>query len=318
MSRVSTREAAAASSHASVPPSGSGSRPLYAALVAVLIGLLLFRLGSGHTMASRRFVGRPQFDVFSWVMAAEMSAAAGTGAAILPTVKVLARATGRHAIIKALAAWGAAGLFVLLGPRALPERAGFLPLWLLVQRVTVATVVVGLFVTPSFIGLMLVQARLSALKLQMTGEVAGGRAGQVVAELSWLRGAMSRFLSAFALVISGSVLAAGVLRLALLADGLPPEKLPALGTLIYGASFTALSALIFFPAYIAWQERVAELREELYPFPENERPAHSWYEGRSDYDALLSVSPSAGRTFRATFTILAPFIGSLLSAIAPR
>jgi hypothetical protein len=64
--------------------------------------------------------------------------------------------------------------------------------------------------------------------------VSEGTADQAIVELLWLRAAMRRFLSTFALVVSGAILAAGALRLALLANGQPPQSLPVLDILTYG------------------------------------------------------------------------------------
>jgi hypothetical protein len=297
-------------------PIGSGRSSLFTAVILLIIGLLLFRLGAGHTVASRRFSQRPECNLFVWITAGEMAAAAATGIAVWPVTRMLIQTTGWRALAQALVAWVVVGVLFLLGPRALP--ASKLPLWLLYQRITVATVLVGIFVAPSFVGLMLTQKRLFSLRHEMSSVVAKGTADQAIAELLWLRAAMTRFLSTFALVISGAILTAGVLRLALIANGQPSQSLPVLGILAYGGTATALSALIFLPAYVAWQERVMWLREELYPFPQDSMsPPHTWYESRNDYDSILSVQAGAGGIFRTSFAILAPLIGSVLATLLP-
>jgi hypothetical protein len=65
-------------------PAASGRAPLLAAIAAAGATLLLLRLGSGHTQASRRFAALPQFDVWVWVYAAEVGIAAALGIASLP------------------------------------------------------------------------------------------------------------------------------------------------------------------------------------------------------------------------------------------
>lgn len=268
-------------------PIGSGRSSLFTAVVLLIIGLLLFRLGAGHTVASRRFSQRPECNLFVWITAGEMAAAAATGIAVWPVTRMLIQTTGWRALAQALVAWVVVGVLFLLGP-------------------------------PSFVGLMLTQKRLFSLRHEMSSVVAKGTADQVIAELLWLRAAMTRFLSTFALVISGAILAAGVLRLALIANGQPSQSLPVLGILAYGGTATALSALIFLPAYVAWQERVTWLREELYPFPQDSMsPPHTWYESRNDYDSMLSVQAGAGGIFRTSFAILAPLIGSVLATLLP-
>ncbi|MBV8540744.1 MAG: hypothetical protein JO364_00290 [Pseudonocardiales bacterium] len=278
--------------------------------------MLLLRLGTGHTDASQRFANRPEFDVWTWALAAEVAAAAAAGITTWPAFRILARATGRRAVWRAVVAWLAAGLLVIFGPRALISGKEFL-LWLLFERVTLFTIVAGIFVSPSFLGLLLAQARLSALKQVTFREVTEERAGRVVLELLWIRVAMQRFLVSFAVVISGAVLTAGALRSALIADGASAGDFPVDRILTYGGFFTVLSALTFVPAYVAWQECVVDMRDRLLPVPENGLPPHDWHEARSDFDALLSAQPSAGSIFAAGFSILAPLAGSLVTTLIP-
>jgi hypothetical protein len=303
-------------SRSGVPSSGSGRASLFAALAAAGGGVLLLRLGSGHTPESQRFAGRPEFDVWTWILAGEVAAAAAAGIATWPAFRVLVRAAGRRAVWRAVAAWLAVGLLVVFGPRALTSGAGF-PLWLLFERVAAATIIVGVFVSPSYLGLILVQARLAALKEEIAVDVAEERAGRVVVELTWIRSAMQRFLVMFALVISGAVLAAGALRNALIAAGAPADDYPVDRVLVYGGFFTVLIILTFVPAYVAWQERVIGVRDELWPVPKNGVAPHDWYQARSDFDTLLSVRSGVGSILTATFSVLAPLAGSLVTALIP-
>lgn len=78
-----------------------------------------------------------------------------------------------------------------------------------------------------------------------------GKAGGLIVELSWLRTAMLRFLITFAAAITAGLLALGALRIAVLAFGTPAAHVPPLRLLTYGGIFTALTALIFVPAYVA-------------------------------------------------------------------
>jgi hypothetical protein len=100
---------------------------------------------------------------------------------------------------------------------------------------------------------------------------------------------MFRFLATFATGITVALLGVGALRLAVIAFGVPAKQVPPLRLLTYGGVFTAATALIFLPAYVAWQERVSELRDTLYPVPPDGRPAHDWFQARDDLDALLSA-----------------------------
>jgi hypothetical protein len=299
----------------SIPPSGSGRASLIAALALAATTLLLLRLGSGHTAESQRFAALPEFRVWTWAYAAYAAAAAAVGLATLPAFRLLGQAAGRPATIWAVAAWAVVGLLItIFGPRALPAHS---PLWLQSERVTAANLVCGIFVTPSFAGLLLVQTRLSALRRETPSRVAADRAGGVVVELLWLRAALQRFLVSFGVLISSGLLATGALRGALLADGVSADVIPGISLLTYGAFFTALAALIFVPAYVAWQGQVVHLKDNLYPVPENGLPSRDWHQARSDFDNLLSARSSAGSVFAAAFGVLAPLAGGLVTALIP-
>lgn len=270
------------------------------------------RLGSGHTADSRTFSDRPQFDVWVAVLAVVLGAAAALFVANWPAVRMLGEVAGRRAVIGALAAWLAVGLVLMSGPRTWSAHAD---LWLVGVRLAVVNAAVGILLTPSFVGLALAQTRLSALRQDIPGTVASGSAGVLIIELLWLRAALQRFLVSFAIVISGALLAAGALRAVLLADGVPERELPVVAVLAYGGIFTAATALIFVPVYVAWQERVVGLRDQLHPVPENGLPPHEWYQARSDFDSVLSARPSAGAVLTAAFGILAPLAGSVVSSL---
>lgn len=210
---------------------------MLAALACAGATLLLLRLGSGHTHASRSFAALPQFDVWVWIYAAEVGAAAALGITSFPAFRLLARTTGRRATILAAAAWPAVGALVLIfGPHAVGE----FPLWL-----------------------------------------AGVRA----------------------------------IGINVIASGISAAQVPRLRLLTFGGVLTALTALVFVPAYVVWQERVSELRDTLHPVPEDGRPAHDWFQARDDFDALLATRVSAGRVLTTAFGVLAPLTASVVSAL---
>ena len=293
-------------------PAASGRVSLLAALACAGATLLLLRLGSGHTPASQRFAALPQFDVWIWIYAAEVGTAAALGIASFPAFRLLAQATGRRATVRALAVWPVLGVLVLLfGPSAV----GHIPLWLGAGRTIAVNVIAGVFITPSFAGLLLVQTRLSALARETASAVDEGKAGGLIIELSWLRTAMMRFLITFAATITAGLLALGALRLALLAFGTPAAHVPPLRLLTYGGVLTAITALIFVPAYVAWQERVSDLRDTLHPVPEDGRTTHDWIQARDDLDTLLTARASVGRVLATAFGVLAPLTASVISAL---
>ena len=290
----------------------SGRASLIAAIACAGMTLFLLRLGSGHSPVSRRFAALPEFDVWTWIYAAEVGAAAALGIASLPAFLALSRTTGPRASALAVAMWPALGvLIVLFGPQAV----GNPPLWLGTVRFTAVNTISWIFITPSFAGLLLAQTRLSALARETTPAVEEGTAGGLVIELTWLRTVMLRFLITFATVITAGLLALGALRAALLASGTPVSHVPPLRLLTYGGLFTGVTALIFVPAYVAWQQRVFELRDALHPVPGDGRPAHDWFQAREEFDTLLAARSSAGSVFAAAFSVLAPFTASLVSAL---
>jgi hypothetical protein len=187
-------------------------------------------------------------------------------------------------------------------------------LWGAAARTTAANLIAALFITPAFAGLLLVQTRLSSLARGIASAADDDKAGGLIVELLWLRAAMLRFLATFAAALTSGVLAVGALRLAVLAVGTPPASVPPLRLLTYGGVLTAVIALIFMPAYVAWQARVWELRESLYPVPEDGRPGHDWFQARDDLDGLLAARISVGRVFATAFSVLAPLTASVVTA----
>jgi hypothetical protein len=298
----------------STPPSGSGVACLLVALAAAGSGMLLLRLGSGHTPASQRFADLPEFDTWSGMVTVWLAAASAIGVAAWPAFRALAQATGRRAVIEVLGLWIAIGLLLIVQPRTVSAEAS---LWLAQLRLSVLSVAAGILCSPTFFGLVLAQMRLRTLRRGTLTEVAEGGAGSVVIELLWLRTALLRFLTGFAVIVTGATLGAGALRAVILADGVAPGQAPVTATLAYGATLTALSALIFVPSYLAWLDTVTYLRDQLFPLPANGMPSHDWSQGRSDFETMLSARSSAASVFAAAFGILAPLAGSLLAALIP-
>lgn len=247
-----------------------------------------------------------------WIFAGEIGTAAALGVASSPAFLMLARAAGRRATILAVAAWPVAGvLVVLLGPKAV----GGFPLWGATLRSFAVNVIAGAFVTPSFAGLLLVHIRLSQLSQDMASAVAESSAGALIVELARLRAAILRFLTTFAATITAGLLALGALRVAVLAAGAPAARVPPLRLLSYGGLLTGMAALIFVPAYIAWRERAAELRDALHPVPADGRPPHDWFQARDDLDGLLATRTSVAAILGTAFGVLAPLAASVVSTL---
>ena len=293
-------------------PAVSGRVILVAAIACAGATLLVLRLGSGHTKASRGFAARPEFAVWVWLYAVYVGTAVAMGLASFPAFWFLARTTGRRAAALAVAAWPVVGVLLL---RFGPSAVGGIPLWLGAVRTNAANVIAGVFITPSFAGLLLVQTRLSALAKDTVSAADEGKAGELIVELAWLRTAMLRFLATFATAITVGLLALAALRGALLASGVPAKHVLSLRLLTFGGVFTAMTALIFVPAYVAWQERLSELRDALHPVPQDGRPPHDWFQARNDLDALLSAKASVGSVLATAFSVLAPLLATVVSTL---
>jgi hypothetical protein len=300
--------------NASIPPLGSGGLPLIAAIAAAATALALMRAGSGHTPVSRHFASRPEFVAWTWILAAEAAAAAAAATTMWPVTSILWRAATRRSIVWALLAWLIVGLAVVFGPKPL-TGPGHLRLWLLADRLLVINVAVYCLITPCTVGMMLVQPRLAELRAYAPALVDEKRAGSAVVELLWLRTALQWLLITFAVIITGSVLAAGAGRRALLAGGAPTGRYPPIEILIYGGVSTMIIALIFIPAYTAWQQQAVDTRDRLYPVPENGIPTTDWRQARSEFDTILPARRSAASVLAAAFVILTPFAGSLVTTL---
>ena len=295
------------------PPSGSTRATLVAALVLGAGVYILLRADSGHTVASQRFASRPEFDVWTWIYAAYAAAAASVGFATFPAFKALSQATGRRATVTAVATCVAiATLAVVFNP---DELSAYSPLWLQYDRVAIANLACLAFAIPSLSGLLLIHTHTITVRRQTVPCAAEGRAAMVVVEPLWLRTALQRFLVSFGVLISIGVTAVGALRGALVADGVPADKIPPTIIIAYGAAITGLAALLFVPTYVSWQGLVFDLRDQLHPIPENGLPSHDWHQGRSDFDALLSARLTPGSIFAAAFGILAPLASSLVTVL---
>jgi hypothetical protein len=95
------------------------------------------------------------------------------------------------------------------------------------------------------------------------------------------------------------------------------SKFPATYPLLYGGLFTAVLAMIYFPAYDELQRASRRLVEIAYPVDWREGPDHSWFEARRDFADLLKIELSPLQAFRSGVAILGPILGSLLGLILP-
>jgi hypothetical protein len=141
-------------------------------------------------------------------------------------------------------------------------------------------------------------------------------AGKRIHEALRARGDMQRALAGLPSLVAGAVLATGAYRIAVLAHD-PNSEIPTIQVLAYGAMFTAILAAVYIPSYMGWQDRVAELRDDLYPIPEPGIIRHDWMEDRSAFEALVHVNVTAGAAFKTAFAVFAPLAAALLTVVIP-
>lgn len=292
------------------PRRGSTMAALLAALGAGVTGILLLTVFTGRSQANQDFVGMPEFYLWVATVTALLGAAAAISVAAWPAFWALFQVTRRTAMFGALGV----GVAVVLLLHLLPGFGNEVQISHPIPRIMAVELAVVVLNVPAFGGLILAGPRLRELRRDTRARVADGRARSVVAELLWLRTAMLRFLAEFAVIVTGATLATAALRAAVIAYGLDAAGFSATDVLAYGGVLTGLSALIFLPAYLAWQDAVAYLRGQLFPLPDSGIPSPEWSQGRSDFDTMMSARTSAASVFAAAFGILAPLASSIATA----
>jgi hypothetical protein len=143
--------------------------------------------------------------------------------------------------------------------------------------------------------------------------------GNEIRSILVARSDIHHFFVGEAVLITGSVIVFGGLRGALEADfskyGGYIAAIPTYEVILYGAFFAGLLSFIVVPAYTAWQGRAGGLRDRLYPVPDDGCAAQSWYEGRSNLEALLEMRQGLFSRSLTVLGLLAPLISSIISAI---
>jgi hypothetical protein len=134
-----------------------------------------------------------------------------------------------------------------------------------------------------------------------------------------LRNALQQFLLVGSTVIGLTTLATGVLRNALLTNGLNPTRFPPELVLLYGAFFTAVIALAYVPAYKALVGTGRRMVQLVLPMPEPGTPTFgTWYSARKLLLEFLQLEVSVGDRLRAGIIVLAPLTSALLSIAIPK
>jgi hypothetical protein len=283
------------------------------ALLGALLTASLFKLGVGKTTENVHFSSTPQYAIYVVVLAGLVAMSVVVAISIWPYQRSLVRRTSRAVRYLAYVLYLLIALFAYLGPMPIGRLAHY-PLPLYRPRVSAVYAVAFIAGLPAFSGILFISDVLRT-KGRLDTAVEGPASRELIIDLISLRSNLLRFLVAGASIITGQILAAGALVSALLAYGYKQQDLPTGSLLFYSAFFAGLLALIYIPVYLSWQRRGQQLRDVLYPFPPDGLPDHDWYTGRNDFEQLLNLRIGVGATLGTAFSLLAPFVGALVTTL---
>jgi hypothetical protein len=125
-------------------------------------------------------------------------------------------------------------------------------------------------------------------------------------ELLAIQDMLARLLLGLGLAVGAATLATGALRNAVIAylpGPVTAKQFPPAGPLLYGAFFTAVLAMIYFPTYDELQRTAHRLVEIAYPVDWQDGPDHSWFGGRRDFADLLKMERGPLQAFRSGVAI---------------
>jgi hypothetical protein len=187
---------------------------------------------------------------------------------------------------------------------------------LLNVRITIVLIIIGLALAPVIGLIWIVRDRVGDLAHRDVAPPTD-RADERIKELLALRRTLTTALGILAGVISLTVVATGQLRLTQIAAGAPAANWPIALVILYGVFFAAVLALLYVPVSLKWRDSAEVLREALYPTPTNGRPDATWSEGRNRLSELLTLDSGLAPTLGAAFSVLSPFLVSLLGYFLP-
>jgi hypothetical protein len=296
-------------------------RPAVTAVLAVLVLMLgsavLARAG-GMTLRGTLYRDSPAFRIWALVAAADMLLWLVIGIELWRRGRLLApheRGMPRWAppvLYVALAVT----VYVIVREFFTPDLTPALPVdvasrWLLL-------LVVGLLACgPAVLGLWLVYLRLRGLSDVLASSESRPVAAVFVPELRTLWTYAQSCLVGLVVITFTYVLQTGFLRKALLATGYPPDQVPISWLLLLGGFLTVVALLVYSPFFLTWTGSVARLLEVAYPLPANGLPTDEWLADRNRLQGFLNGSATLKQNLSVLLGTLAPFGGSLLSAILP-
>jgi hypothetical protein len=288
-----------------------------AVLLVILLSTLLARAG-GTTLQGTPYRDSPAFRIWALFAAAAMVGWIGMSIELwrlgrlleprergmprwVPPVLYVVLAVAVYAIVREF-----------LTPDLAPPLPGDIALrWLLL-------LVVGLLASgPPVLGLWLVYLRLHDLSYQLARSDSRPIAAVFVPEFRTLWRYAENCLVGLVVIAFTYVVQSGLLRKALLATGYSPEQVPISWLLLLGGFLTAVALLVYSPFFLSWSGHVARLLEVTYPLPANGLPTDKWMADRNRLQTFLNGNTTLRQNLSVLLGVIAPFAGSVLSAILP-
>ena len=309
-------------------------RPWYPVLLLVMVlgagvlGALLIRLASTDNQLHSIFAGTNQFDDFTALVAGLFGVSVVVASFTWPTFWRIFVQVGWSARAAAILLYLLVSAAVVTGPFLVQSGNAIVPLSHFDLRIGILYAIPLVAALGSFCGLVL----LTYIQYERIGHHDAAAPADEIHSVLETRTYIQRFFLGAATLITLAVVVIGGLQSALKAGlqayqvnydnniitSIPIVASISVGTiLLYGIFFAALLAFAVIPAYTGWQAHAADLRDYLYPLPGDGCAPQSWYDGRSNVEALLQMRAGFGSTTLAIFGILAPLVGSIISVIIP-
>jgi hypothetical protein len=301
---------------------------LVAVFISAGIGALVIRWGSTSTALGRAFSDSNQFGEFTALVAGLLGLAAVVASLTWPTFCRIASKTSRPSLIAAIVLYVIMSVAIVVGPAFVESGKAIIPLPHFTLRISVVYVLVLAASCASFCGLILVTHE----QRERISRAGTENAGEAISSILEARRQIQRFFGGAAALITAAVIVVGGLQSALDVDlktyqaefnngdiiFLPNiAGIPAGAIILFGIFFAAMLGFALLPSYMAWRARVTDLRDRMFPIPEDGDLGQSWLEGRSNIEELLQLRSGFGPTSLAIIGILAPVVGSIVSVIIP-
>jgi hypothetical protein len=297
-------------------------RPCYQGIVSAfltlagfLAGLAATRVEAGHTPASARFAGTPEFAIWSIGVGFEVALWVNLWLRMVPLRAEVRARMGRadrwSAVAVILMIAVLLRLSLLLYP---PIQSGF---YAFLPRRLLLWLGMLLALTPAVVSAWQIRLRLVRLNAGPFGEPGGRPAGEVIADLLTTTGILHRLLTISSAIVVVSVLDVAAFRNAVLAHAPGYRGFPVNAVLLYGVLLTVVLAFVYIPIYSTLNDHEERLRDTLFPVPADGRPDADWDAARGRLENLLQLSRGPWERIRVGYGVLAPLLGSVLAVFLP-